>query len=162
MYHRKPFMIRACDLGTRCGEKPIRIANNLPRIWISNFFFFFTSFTWRRKDEKRLQNEVRGNYKKDTARRSTLVYPVWYTSVPTAHRYNRCLCDRRRTNRSTTSTKYVMPVVLYGCETWSLTLREEHRMRVFDNRVLRRIIGPKRDEAARERGKNYMVRSLTI
>jgi len=55
-----------------------------------------------------------------------------------------------------------MPVVLYGCETWSLTLREEHRMRVFDNRVLRRIIGPKRDEAARERGKNYMVRSLTI
>jgi hypothetical protein len=37
-------------------------------------------------------------------------------------------------------------VVLYGCETWSLTLREEHRMRVFENRVLRRIFGPKRDE----------------
>jgi hypothetical protein len=40
----------------------------------------------------------------------------------------------------------VMPVVLYGCETWSLTLREEHRLRVFENRVLRRIFGPKRDE----------------
>ena len=38
-----------------------------------------------------------------------------------------------------------MPVVLYGCETWSLTLREEHRLRVFENRVLRRIFGPKKD-----------------
>jgi hypothetical protein len=37
-------------------------------------------------------------------------------------------------------------VVLYGCETWSLTLREEHRLRVFENRALRRIFGPKRDE----------------
>jgi hypothetical protein len=37
-------------------------------------------------------------------------------------------------------------VVLYGCETSSLTLREEHRLRVFENRVLRRILGPKRDD----------------
>ena len=37
-------------------------------------------------------------------------------------------------------------VVLYGCETWSLTLREECRLRVFENRILRRIFGPKRDE----------------
>jgi hypothetical protein len=37
-------------------------------------------------------------------------------------------------------------VVLYGCETWSLTLREEHRLRIFENRVLRRIFEPKRDE----------------
>ena len=40
---------------------------------------------------------------------------------------------------------YIVPVVLYGCETWSLTLREERRLRVFENRVLRRIFGPKRD-----------------
>jgi hypothetical protein len=40
----------------------------------------------------------------------------------------------------------ILPVVLYGYETWSLTLREEHRLRVFENRVLRRILGPKRDE----------------
>jgi hypothetical protein len=40
----------------------------------------------------------------------------------------------------------VLPVVLYACETWSLTLKEEHRLRVFENRVLRRIFGPKRDE----------------
>jgi hypothetical protein len=39
-------------------------------------------------------------------------------------------------------------VVLYGCKTWSLTLREEHRLRVFENRVLRRIFGPKMDEVA--------------
>jgi hypothetical protein len=40
----------------------------------------------------------------------------------------------------------ILPVVLYGCETWSLTLREEHRQRVFENRVLRRIFGSKRYE----------------
>ena len=42
---------------------------------------------------------------------------------------------------------------MYGCETWSLTLREENKLRVFANMVLRRIFGPKRDEAARERRK---------
>jgi hypothetical protein len=38
-----------------------------------------------------------------------------------------------------------LPVVLYGCETWSLTVREEHKLREFGNRVLRRIFGPKTD-----------------
>jgi hypothetical protein len=40
----------------------------------------------------------------------------------------------------------LLPVVLYGCETWSLTVREEHRLRVFKNRVLRRIFRSKREE----------------
>jgi hypothetical protein len=40
----------------------------------------------------------------------------------------------------------ILPVVLYGWETWSLTLREEHRLRVFENRVLRRIFGPRSEE----------------
>jgi hypothetical protein len=40
----------------------------------------------------------------------------------------------------------ILPVVLYECETWSLRVREEHRLRMFENRVLRRIFGPKRDE----------------
>jgi hypothetical protein len=40
----------------------------------------------------------------------------------------------------------ILPDVLYGCETWCLTLREEHRLRVFENRVLRRTFGPKREE----------------
>jgi hypothetical protein len=43
-----------------------------------------------------------------------------------------------------------LPVVLYGCETWSFTLREECRLRVFENRVLRRIFGPKRNEVTGE------------
>jgi hypothetical protein len=44
----------------------------------------------------------------------------------------------------------ILPVVLYGWETWSLTLREEHRLRVFENRVLRRIFGPRRDKRRNE------------
>jgi len=44
----------------------------------------------------------------------------------------------------------ILPVVLYGCETWSLTLREERKLRVFENMVLRRIFGPTRDEVTGE------------
>jgi hypothetical protein len=44
----------------------------------------------------------------------------------------------------------ILPLVLYGCETWSLTLREGHRLRVFENRVLTRIFGPKRDNLSGE------------
>ena len=44
----------------------------------------------------------------------------------------------------------ILPFVMYGCETWSLTLREERRLRVFENRVLRGILGPKRDEVTGE------------
>jgi hypothetical protein len=56
----------------------------------------------------------------------------------------------------------ILPVVLHGCETWSLTLREEHRLRVFENRVLRRIFGPKRDEVTGEWNKlhNEELRDL--
>ena len=49
----------------------------------------------------------------------------------------------------------ILPVVLYGCETWSLILREERRLRVFKNRVLRRIFGPKRNKVTREWRKLY-------
>jgi hypothetical protein len=62
----------------------------------------------------------------------------------------------------------IVPVVLYGCETWSLTFREERRLREFENRVLRRIFGPKRDEGTRERRKlhneelNDLYSSLNI
>jgi hypothetical protein len=40
----------------------------------------------------------------------------------------------------------ILPVILYGCETWSLTLGEEHRLNVFENRVLSKMFGPRRDE----------------
>ena len=57
------------------------------------------------------------------------------------------------------------PVVLYGCETWSLTRREERKLRVFENMVLRRIFGPRRDEVTGEWGRlhneelNYLYSS---
>jgi hypothetical protein len=56
-------------------------------------------------------------------------------------------------------TIIILPVVLYGCETLSLTLREEHRLRVFENRVLRRIFRLKRDEVT---GENYITKSFMI
>jgi hypothetical protein len=49
----------------------------------------------------------------------------------------------------------ILPVVLYGCETWSLTLRKEHRLRVFENRGLRRIFGTKSNEVMEEWRKLY-------
>ena len=44
----------------------------------------------------------------------------------------------------------MVPYIIYRCETWSLTLREERRLKVFEKRVLRRIFGPKRDEVTGE------------
>ena len=55
----------------------------------------------------------------------------------------------------------ILPVVLYGCETWSLILREECRLRVFENRVLRRVFGTKRDEVTGN-GENYIMKSLVV
>jgi hypothetical protein len=52
----------------------------------------------------------------------------------------------------------ILPVVLYECETWALTLREEHRLRVFENRVLRRIFGPKRRTVL---GENCIMMNVT-
>jgi hypothetical protein len=64
-----------------------------------------------------------------------------------------CLLSFRRLSGNVKVKIYktiILPVVLYGCETWSLTLREEHRLRVFENGILRRIFGPKRDEVTGE------------
>jgi hypothetical protein len=61
-----------------------------------------------------------------------------------------CLLVCCQKNLKITIYKIILPVVLYGCETWSLILREEHRLKVSENRVLRRIYGPKRDEVTGE------------
>jgi hypothetical protein len=53
-------------------------------------------------------------------------------------------------NRKVKIHKTIILPVLYGCGTWSLTLREEHRLRVFENRVIRRIFGLKRDDVTGE------------
>ena len=52
----------------------------------------------------------------------------------------------------------ILPVVLYGCEAWSLTLWEECRLKVFENRILRRIFGPKRDE----NGEGFVVCTVDL
>ena len=54
-----------------------------------------------------------------------------------------------------------LTVVVYGCETWSLRLREEFGLRVFENRVLRRIFGPKRDKVTGN-GEDYITRSFML
>ena len=54
----------------------------------------------------------------------------------------------------------ILPIVLYGCETWSLTLREEHRLSLFENRVLRRIFG--RRTGQQESEENHIMRSLIL
>jgi hypothetical protein len=63
------------------------------------------------------------------------------------------LLSSRLLSKSTKFSVYrtiILPLVLYGCETWFLTLTEAQRLRVFENRVLRRIFGPKRDEVTGE------------
>jgi len=56
-----------------------------------------------------------------------------------------------------TDRTIILPFVLNGCETWSLTLEDERRLRVFENRVMRRMFWPKRDEVRGEWGKNYVM-----
>jgi hypothetical protein len=68
-------------------------------------------------------------------------------------RSNRTLLSSRLLSKNLKIRIYktiILPVVLYRCETWSPTLRREHRLRVFENRVLRRIFGPKGDEVTGE------------
>ena len=60
------------------------------------------------------------------------------------------LCDARISRTAAKRTSILSPVVLYGCEIWSLTLRKELKLRVFENRVLRRVLGPKRNEVTGE------------
>jgi len=55
-----------------------------------------------------------------------------------------------KTIKMKTHRTIILPVVLYVCETWWIILRKKHRLRVFENRVLRRIFGPKRDETTGE------------
>jgi hypothetical protein len=59
-------------------------------------------------------------------------------------------CLRSRNIKVKIYKTIILPVFLYGCETWSLTLREENKLRVFENRVLSKIFGPKRDKVTGE------------
>jgi hypothetical protein len=60
------------------------------------------------------------------------------------------VCQRKNLKIEKIYRTIILPVVLYGCETWSLKLGEEHRLRVFENRVLRRVFGPQMDKVTGE------------
>jgi len=84
-----------------------------------------------------MQEEIKSRLKSENA---------CYHSVQN-HLYSSLLCKNLNIKIYRT---IILPVVLYGCETWLLTLREECKLRVFENRVMRRIFGPKSDEVTRE------------
>jgi hypothetical protein len=69
---------------------------------------------------------------------------------PTEHDFQGAFKNGRSAGKIRIYKTIIFPMVLYGCGTWSLTLREEHRLRVFENRVLRRIFGARRDEVTGE------------
>jgi hypothetical protein len=73
-----------------------------------------------------------------------------------------CISSPVKNVKIRTYKAIILPVVLYGCETWSPTLRDDHRQRVFENRVLRRTFGPKKDEmtAGRRKLHNEEFRDL--
>ncbi|KAJ4450407.1 hypothetical protein ANN_01831 [Periplaneta americana] len=78
----------------------------------------------------------------------TIIY-LWKTPVKIIN--NRLIITEKKKNLKVTIYKTViLPVVLYGCETWTLTLREEQRLRMFENKVLRKIFGAKREDVTRE------------
>jgi hypothetical protein len=74
----------------------------------------------------------------------TSVYYVHLTRLIAREDYIKF--TRRESTKTYIHKTVILPFVLYGCETWSLTWREEHRLRVSENRVLRGIFGPKREE----------------
>jgi len=92
----------------------------------------------------------------------------WYPLQSTAHR-NACYHAVQNILSSSLLSKnlkikvhrtIILLTVLYGCETWSLTLREERRLKVFENRLLRRIFGPKKDEVTGEWRKLYISNQM--
>jgi hypothetical protein len=73
-------------------------------------------------------------------------------NIDTIQKYSEALLDASKVKVKVKIYKtIILPVVLCGCETWSLTLREKHRLRMFENRVLRRMFGFKAVEVTRER-----------
>jgi hypothetical protein len=91
---------------------------------------------------------------------------LYIFSVYSLIRFEECLlpfdsvlssCLLCRNVKVTVYRTIILPFILYGCETWFLTLREEHRLGMLDNRVVRRIFGPKRNEATGEWRKLHNV-----
>jgi hypothetical protein len=117
----------------KAGQKHgIKIANRSFK-GVAKFKYLGTRLT----DQNCMQEEIKSRLNSGNA---------YYHSVQSLL-YSRLLSRNAKVKIYKT---IILPVVLYGCETWTLTLREEHRLRVVENRVLRRIFGPKRDEVTGE------------
>ena len=95
-------------------------------------------------------NDIRENIKRRINKGNTCYYSL-----------EKILASRQLSKKLKVNTykNIILPVVLYGCETWSLTSREEHRLRVFENKVLRKIFGRLREMKLRENGKSYITLS---
>ncbi|KAJ4446624.1 hypothetical protein ANN_13321 [Periplaneta americana] len=90
-------------------------------------------------------NETQADDKQDTSIQTSLLSEASQRGFSSAQHGERFLCGKVRIYKTV-----ILPVVLYDCETWTLTLREEQRLRVFENKVLRKIFGAKRDEVTGE------------
>ena len=118
--------------------------DNSPIERVEDFKYFGTTLT----NQNSIQEEIKGRLNLEDA---------CYYSVQNLLSSS-LLCENVKIKMYRT---IILLVVLYGCESWSLTLREERRLRVFENRALRRVFGPKRDEVTGN-GENYIRRSLGI
>ena len=107
---------------------------------------FASSFFEKVEEFKYLGITVTNQYIQEEIKSRLKSGNVFYHSVQN-HLSSSFLCKNLKIKIYRT---IILPVVLYGCETWSLTLREERRLRVFENRALTRISGPRRDEVTRK------------
>ena len=132
------YMVMSRDQNSgRCHNVKI---DNSSFDWVEEYKYLWTNLT----NQNSIQVEMKSRLKSGNA---------CYYSVQ--NRLSSCLLPKNL--KIKIRRNIILPVVLYGCETWSLTLREERRLRVFENRVLRRIFGPKRDEVNGEWRKLHNV-----
>jgi hypothetical protein len=117
----------------KAGQKPSVKLANISFEYVAKFKYLGTSLT----DRNCMHEEIKSRLNSGNA-----CYHSVQSPLPS------CLLSRNAEVKIYETI--ILPVVLYECETWSPTLREEHGLRVLENRVLKRIFGPKRDEVTGE------------